>query len=130
MWEWIVERGEHSAPGRSRATAFGPFVWVSVTSPDREAELSSQTRTALDLLDNALSSLGTERSSLLSVQVYLAKIEQKAEFDQVWTKWLGSDPSSAPQRVCIGAQLSPGVLVEVAALAGRQIREGKLPTRF
>ena len=38
--------------------------------------------------------------------------------------WISPDPATRPQRACLGADLMPGLLIEMIAVAAR---EGVLP---
>ncbi len=58
---------------------------------------------------------GTDR--LLSVQVYLADIHFKDQFDVMWNEWIGNNNENWPQRICVEAKLAPGLLLEIQMTA-------------
>ena len=59
----------------------------------------------------------SSRSRLLSLQVLLADMAQRPEFDRHWLAWIGDDPAHWPQRACVQAALAPGLLIELIAVA-------------
>jgi len=120
-----IERWPGSAPGRSRAVAFGDLVWAVADAPGHGG-IAEQTRECLRRLDRHLAEAGSDRSRLLSVQIFLADIGQKAAMNDGWTEWLGSDPAHWPQRSCLGAELEDDALIEIVAIAARG--RGESPT--
>ena len=118
-----IERFAGSARGRSRAVAFDRLVWVVANSTRPGDDFAAQVNETLELLEQALREAGSARSALLSVQVYLVDMAQKPEFDARWNEWIGP-AASWPQRVCIEAGLTAGLLVELQAIAARIDGEG------
>lgn len=111
-----IQRFSGNAVGRSRAVAFGDLAFTVATAPG-SASLQDQTRQVLARIEQNLRDAGSDKTRLLSATVYLADIRQKAEMDEVWNEWVG--PEHWPQRACVQAGLSPGVLVEIAVIAVR-----------
>jgi enamine deaminase RidA (YjgF/YER057c/UK114 family) len=105
------------AAGRSRAVAFGPFVWAVAVSPGKEPDMATQTRATLAVIEAALSEAGSSKARILSATVYISDMNFKAAMDAVWTAWIPE--GGWPQRACIEVGLSPGTLVEIAVVAAR-----------
>lgn len=80
-------------------------------------DFRAQATETLALLDSTLLEAGSNRNSLLSVQVLLSDIKSKPDFDEMWEAWIGADERSWPQRVCLEMGLAPGLLLEVVVIA-------------
>jgi len=115
----VIERWRGSASGRSRAVALPHLGWVVANASDESKSLRQQVDSTLANLDARLGEIGSSRSQLLSVQVFLSSIKAKAQFDAAWERWIGPNPQDWPQRACVGVALSGGLLVEVVAVAVR-----------
>lgn len=87
--------------------------WVNPTG-----DIQSQTRKVLQRIDQLLADAGTDKSKLLTAQVWLADMSMFAEHNQAWNEWV--DTRNPPARVCVQAQLThPGLLVEIMVTAAR-----------
>jgi enamine deaminase RidA (YjgF/YER057c/UK114 family) len=84
-----------------------------------EGETVREQMTAvLQQIDQHLSSVGSDRSKLLSATIWLANIETFAEMNDVWLSWV--DPAEKPVRATVEARLAdPAFLVEVMVVAAR-----------
>ena len=106
------------APGRSRAVAYGPFVWAVAVSPGKEPDMAAQTRATLAVIEKALNDAGSGKDRILTATVYITDMNFKAAMDSAWNEWVPAD--AGPQRACIETGLSPGSLVEIAVVAARK----------
>ena len=106
----IIDRSKGVAAGRSSGSGFGNLVWAVATSDDKSLDLKGQVAAAF---------AKTDRRNLLSVTVFLANLDDKKAFDIEWLSWVGDNPGHWPQRMCIGATLSAGTLVEISVVAAR-----------
>jgi enamine deaminase RidA (YjgF/YER057c/UK114 family) len=114
-----IERLAGQALGRSAGSAFGPMVFIATVAHDRQANLETQARETLARLNEQLAALGSDKTLLLSVTVYLADMADKARFDAIWIEWIGAEPSHWPQRACVGAALAGETRVEISVVAVR-----------
>lgn len=112
-----IQRFPGNATGRSRAVTFDKLVFTVATAAG-STSLKEQTRLVLERIDQNLRDAGSDKTRLLSATVYLADIGKKAELDEVWNAWIG--PDHWPQRACVQAGLSTGVLVGITVIAARQ----------
>jgi enamine deaminase RidA (YjgF/YER057c/UK114 family) len=112
-----TKRWPSGAPGRSRTVRHGDTVYTVANARRVAAPFADQVLESLALLDAHLAEAGSARSRLLSIQVLLADIAQRAEFDRHWLAWIGDDPAHWPQRACYQAALAPGLLIELIAVA-------------
>ncbi|MER9338715.1 Rid family hydrolase [Mesorhizobium sp. M0293] len=114
-----IERTPGVAPGRSSGSAFGNLVWAVATSDDKTLDLKGQIEASFSKIEGVLALFRTDKRYLISVNVLLADLEQKIEFDVEWRAWVGDDPDHWPQRCCFQALLSAGTLVEITVVAAR-----------
>ena len=112
-----IRRWRGQAQGRNPMAAYQDLVWTVATHDDRAADIQEQTRRALAVLDKNLAEAGTDKTRLVSAQVFLADMTMKAQFDAVWNEWMGPDPDHWPQRACVGATLAGHCLVEIIVVA-------------
>ena len=68
----------------------------------------------------SLGEAGSDKTRILSAQIFLVDMATKAEMDEVWNAWLGPNPDHWPQRACVGAALAYGCLVEIILLAAKR----------
>jgi enamine deaminase RidA (YjgF/YER057c/UK114 family) len=73
----------------------------------------------LDRIDRLLTRAGTDKSKLLSAQVWLTDMAHFADHNSVWNAWL--DPNNPPVRACVVSPKlwRPGMLVEIMVTAAR-----------
>ena len=112
-----IERWPGGAAGRSRVVCWNGMVWTVAVASDRSADIGTQTAECLAALDRNLAEAGSDRTRLLSAQVFLADLADKPAMDAEWNRWIGPDPEHWPQRACVGAELERGTLVEIVLLA-------------
>ena len=115
----MIERIRGQARGRNRASAYKDLVWAVATANDASADIAEQTRQTLATIERSLTALGSNKQSIVSAQVFLVRIEDKAAMDAVWCAWLGDVSSHWPQRACVGVALEGGALVDVVVTAVR-----------
>jgi enamine deaminase RidA (YjgF/YER057c/UK114 family) len=96
-------------------------VWTVATASDESLDLTGQTSQTLNSIDINLAELGSNKTKIVSAQVYISTIADKPDMDKVWRDWIGSNPENWPQRACIGVELDGKCLVEVTVTAVRQI---------
>ncbi len=121
----MIERILGNAPhGRSQSTAWKDLVWTVATANDENLDLAGQTEQALMMLENSLQELGSDKTRILSANVFIANIEDKPLMDAVWNSWIGNNPEYWPQRACLGVDLGGNWLIEITVMALRNHREG------
>ena len=108
---------------RARAAIFNDLVITVSTARADVPGVEAQAREAFRLLDQNLEASGADKSSLLLVLVCLNDIASKPEFNREWDAWV--DKAAPPVRVCIGARLEEGDLVELIAIAAGGNMKGK-----
>ena len=79
-------------------------------------DVRTQTREVLQRIDALLDRAGTDRSKLLTAQVWLKDMDDFEEHNLEWNAWVDRD--EPPVRVCVQAELwQPGLLVEIMVTA-------------
>ena len=106
-------------PRMSAAVVHGDTVYLpGHVIKDGTQGVRAQTEQILARIDAALAEAGSDRSHILSAQIWLADISTFDEMNAVWEAWLPA--GQAPARATVEAKLaSPDYLVEIAVIAAR-----------
>jgi enamine deaminase RidA (YjgF/YER057c/UK114 family) len=104
----------------SQAVVHGDTVYlagqVALNSPGKP--VGEQTKEILGSIDRLLKAAGSDKSKLLSAQIWLADIASFNEMNEVWDAWLA--PGNAPARATVEAKLAaPDFTVEIMVIAAR-----------
>jgi len=105
-------------PRRSRAVVYNGMVFIGgQTCDDRSQDIKGQTRQALEKIERFLAAAGTDKSRLLSAQIWVADIERDvAGMNEVWDAWTA--PGAAPTRATAQVKFaSRDLLVEIMVTA-------------
>jgi enamine deaminase RidA (YjgF/YER057c/UK114 family) len=97
----------------SKAVEFHGFVYVQgCTATNLDKDIKGQTQETLDAIDAILETHGTDKTQLLTAQIWLKDIRDRDAMNAVWSAWLPKD--GAPARACVQASLAdPRHLVEI-----------------
>ena len=80
--------------------------------------VAAQTADILQQIDEALASVGSDKSRLLQATIWLADMSGYAEMNSVWDKWVS--PGNTPVRACVEAKLAqPKWTVEIRVIAAQ-----------
>ena len=105
----------------STAVSFDNFVFLSGQVPTTlDGDFETQTKEVLEKIDCLLDKAGSNKSYILSAQIWIKNIEKDFDaFNKLWEAWLPDD--CAPARAAVEANLArPNVLVEVALIAAKR----------
>jgi enamine deaminase RidA (YjgF/YER057c/UK114 family) len=81
-------------------------------------DVKVQTKRVLATIDGLLEKAGTDKSKLLTAQVWLADWRDFEDHNSVWNEWV--DRQNPPVRACIQAPLwRPNILVEIMVTAAQ-----------
>lgn len=107
-----------STPRRSRAVVYNGIVFIGgQTADDRTQDIRGQTVETLAKIDALLREVGSERSRLLTAQIWIKDIARDfTGMNEVWDAWTvpGASPTRATAQ-CLMAK--PEVLVEIVVTA-------------
>ena len=84
-------------PRMSEAVAYNGILWVAGQLGTPGASVAEQMRGCLAEVDRVLAEAGTDKTRILSAQIWLADISTFAEMNSVWDKWVpqGHTPARA-----------------------------------
>ena len=104
----------------SEASVFNGVVYLAGMVPEGAAtDIRSQTQDVLAQIDTHLAALGSDKTRLLRVQIYLADIADIGAMNEVWDAWVA--PGHAPPRATVQAALAdPAWKIEVVATAAQR----------
>ncbi|RXJ71727.1 hypothetical protein CS022_19970 [Veronia nyctiphanis] len=115
----MIERRQGIYQGRNKSSAYKDLVWTVATSSDTSLNIAGQTALTLETIQENLREIGSDKSLIVSAQVYIANIADKPVMDAIWCEWIGTVPEHWPQRACLGVALEGDVLIEVTVTAVR-----------
>ncbi len=106
-------------PLYSGAVIHGGTVYLAgKVSSDSSLDVKGQTRNVLEQIDATLAECGSDKSKLLSVQIWLTDIAAWADMNEVYTAW--ADADNKPCRATVESALAaPEFLVEIMCVAAR-----------
>jgi enamine deaminase RidA (YjgF/YER057c/UK114 family) len=82
-----------------------------------EGDIGAQTHDVLAQIEAALTEAGSDKSLLLSAQIWLKDMADYQAMNQVWDAWLAN--VQAPVRACVQAPMAkPHYRVEIMVIAG------------
>ena len=101
----------------SQIVIHGGIVYLSgQVADDDRAPIDEQTRQVLAKIDPHLATAGTDKSQLLTTNIWLKKISDFAAMNEVWNAWVA--PGQPPARATVEATLArPSLPVEIMVTA-------------
>jgi enamine deaminase RidA (YjgF/YER057c/UK114 family) len=100
------------------AAVFGDLVFCSgMVADDKSLDMKEQTAQVLKKIDAVLAQAGTSKSRILSVTVYMQDATLKDAMNEAWMAWV--DRGNLPTRTAVGADLTPGTMVEITVCAAK-----------
>ena len=86
---------------------------------DTEQDISGQTREVLGHIDRLLAEANSDKSLLLSVQIYLSDMADFGGMNAVWDTWVAA--GATPPRATVESKLAnPKCLVEIVIVAAQR----------
>ena len=110
---------KHTNQRMSQIVINGDTVYLAgQVAKDSSADITVQTQQVLEKIDALLAEAGSDKSKILSAQVWISSMGHFAAMNEVWDAWVPE--GNAPARACIEARLaSPDLLVEIGIIAAR-----------
>ncbi len=108
----------HKGPRMSQVVKHGGTVYLAgqVALDAKGGSAAEQTRNILDRIDKLLAEAGSNKSKLISANIWLADIALFNDMNKVWDGWI--DPENPPTRACVESKLAaPDFTVEIAIVA-------------
>ncbi len=106
-------------PRMSQAVIHGDTIYLAgQVANDRSAGVAGQTEQILAKIDGLLAEAGSDKSKLLSANVWLSDIATFNQMNEIWDAWVVQ--GSTPARACVEAKLAVSdILVEIGIIAAR-----------
>ena len=106
-------------PRLAKAVTHGETIYLmGHVANEGDADIKTQTRQVLANIEKTLGAVGSDKSKLLTVTIYLASIGDFAAMNEVWDGWV--DKANAPARTTVEARLARANLkVEMTAIAAK-----------
>ena len=114
-----IERYE-TGPRMSKAVIHGDTIYLAgiVADNPKGKSMAEQTRSILSQIDGFLAIAGTNKTKLLSANIWITDMTNFAEMNAVWDAWVS--PGNTPARATVEAKLaSPDYKVENMVVASR-----------
>jgi enamine deaminase RidA (YjgF/YER057c/UK114 family) len=114
-----IERHE-TGPRMSKAVIHGDTVYLAgiVADSPKDKSVAEQTRSILSQIDDLLAVAGTNKTKLLSANIWITDMTHFHEMNTVWDAWVS--PGNTPARATVEAKLaSPDYKVEIMVVAAR-----------
>ena len=109
-----------TGPRMSQVVVHGNTVYLAgvVANKTKGESVSKQTQEILSIIDGHLAKAGTDKSKLLSTNIYITDMKNFAEMNTACDAWVS--PGNTPARATVQAQLAtPEYLVEIMVVAAK-----------
>jgi enamine deaminase RidA (YjgF/YER057c/UK114 family) len=109
-----------AGPRMSKAVVNGNTVYLAgiVADAPKGKSMGEQTKSILAQIDGFLAQAGTDKSKLLSANIWITDMAKFGEMNAVWDAWVS--PGNTPARATVEAKLaSPDYLVEIMVVAAK-----------
>ncbi len=105
-------------PRMSQAVVHGDTIYLAGTVADKAAgkSVGEQTKEILEIIDGVLAKAGSDKTKILSVNIWLTDIKTFAEMNAVWDAWVAE--GHTPARATVEAKLAAAPYnVEIGCIA-------------
>jgi enamine deaminase RidA (YjgF/YER057c/UK114 family) len=114
-----VERHE-VGPRMSKCVVHGDTVYLAgiVANEPKGKSVKEQTKDIVGQIDGLLAKAGTDKTKLLSANIWITDMANFAEMNAVWDEWVSQ--GNTPARATVEAKLAtPDYKVEIMVVAAR-----------
>ena len=104
----------------SKAVVHGNTVYLAgiVAENPKGKSIKEQTQDILGQIDGFLAKAGTDKTRLLSANIWITDMAEFAEMNAVWDAWVA--PGNTPARATVQARLaSPDYKIEIMVVAAK-----------
>ena len=114
-----IDVTEGPGPRMSRCVVNGDMVYLcGLVAKDFSVDVARQTQSILDTIDSYLALAGTDKSKLLTAQLWITDMANFKAMNAVWNEWV--DSANPPVRACVQAGLArPEIRVEIMVTAAK-----------
>jgi enamine deaminase RidA (YjgF/YER057c/UK114 family) len=109
----------HVGPRMSQAVIHGGVAYLAgqVANNAKGKSVGEQTKDILAAIDALLKEAGTDKSKLITAQIWLTDMSKFAEMNAVWDAWVSTGNTPARATVQSPALAAPGYDVEIMVTA-------------
>ena len=114
-----IQRFE-TGPRMSQVVVHGNTIYLAGVVANKAAggSVTDQTKEILSIIDAHLAKAGSDKSKLLSANIYITDMKTFQEMNAVWDAWVSQ--GNTPARATVEAQLaSPRYNVEIMVVAAK-----------
>jgi enamine deaminase RidA (YjgF/YER057c/UK114 family) len=114
-----IQRFE-TGPRMSQVVVHGNTVYLAGVVANKAAggSVADQTKDILSIIDSHLAKAGSDKSKLLSANIYITDMKTFQEMNAVWDAWVS--PGNTPARATVEAKLAaPQYNVEIKVVAAK-----------
>ena len=104
----------------SKCVVHGNTVYLAgmVANDPKGKDMTAQTKDILSQIDGCLAKAGTDKSKLLSANIWVTSMSEFAAMNAAWDAWVS--PGNAPARATVEAKLAaPEYKVEIMVQAAK-----------
>ncbi|WP_050526683.1 RidA family protein [Pseudorhodobacter aquimaris] len=106
----------HTGPRMSQSVIHNGTVYLAGQVGTENASVTEQTKDCLAKVDKLLAEAGTDKTRILTTQIWMADMADFAEMNAVWDAWVPQ--GHTPARAAGESKLAtPGYRVEVLVIA-------------
>jgi enamine deaminase RidA (YjgF/YER057c/UK114 family) len=96
----------------------GVIYFAGIVADSTDDDIHDQTKNILHKIESVLEEVGSDRSKLLSVTIYLRDMADFESMNAIWDAWV--IPGQAPARATVQAALAnPKYLIEISVVAAK-----------
>ena len=108
-----------TGPRMSQAVETDTTVYLAgLVASEPVADPKAQAEQILAKVDNYLARCGSDKSKVLSAQIWLANMAYFSAVNEVWDAWI--DAANPPARACVESKLvAPQYMVEIMVVAAK-----------
>ncbi len=113
----MIERYQ-SSQRMSQIVSHNGVIYLAgqVAKKDDSQDITGQTKQIIEQIEELLTSVGSDKSKLLSVTIWISSMEDFQAMNAVWDEWINGE--NPPARACVEARLArPELLVEMQLIA-------------
>src|SRR5260370_2181297 len=123
-----IEVTEGPGPRMSRCVVRGDNVYLcGLTAADTSQDIKGQTAQILERIDHYLREAGTNKSNLLTANLWIKDMALFPDMNSVWNEWV--DPKNPPARAPVRPQPAPPHCPPAILLTAVQIPRHRRPPR-
>ena len=105
-------------PSMSGIVVHGDTIYLAGQVAQDGGDIRAQTQNILDNIDAQLASVGSNKSKILSANLWITDFGNFSGLNEVWNAWI--DPNNMPARACVRSELArPDLLIEIMITAAK-----------